>query len=207
MQPLMPCAIISRTVVWCGVVRRRIVLIVTYVMSHQTMGTCIHSHRDPSSDVTFGMFFTSAVEQSSLHPASNTALRTAFLTNHFKQREHSTDTYTHLQMCLRERDSLSDKLKMMDTGHLDRVAQSDLEDTGSRRGVTGYTGDLTVEQAYEDLKAEYKVNAKQIGIHYVTENNDEVDSKKSISCSHCKLLSYFIRRILKFLVYTHYFIP
>lgn len=67
-------------------------------------------------------------------------------------------------MCLRERDSLSDKLKMMDTGHLDRVAQSNL-DTGSRRGDTG---DLTVEQAYEDLKAEYKVNAKQIGIHYNT---------------------------------------
>ena len=66
----MPCAIISRTVVWCGMVRRRIVFIVTYMMSHQTMGTCILSHRDPSSDFMFEIFSTSAVEQSSLHPAS-----------------------------------------------------------------------------------------------------------------------------------------
>ena len=99
-------------------------------------------------------------------------------TQHIKQstsintNTQHTSPLTHLhhihplQQCLRERDALSDKLKMTDNGHLDRVTHSDLEDTGSRRGDTGYTGDLTVEQAYEDLKAEYKVQANNKSLHY-----------------------------------------
>ena len=103
---------------------------------------------------------------------SSYAVEQPFLQHFTQQRTthhhtHTTNTYslTHhspLKGCLRERDSLSDKLKMTDSGHLDRVSQSDLEDTSNRRGDAGYTGDLTVEQAYEDLKAEYKVKAMHV---------------------------------------------
>jgi hypothetical protein len=50
-----------------------------------------------------------------------------------------------------------EKLKLVSTGSSDRTGQSDIEGSSVRRGESILSGEQTVEQAYNELRDEYKV--------------------------------------------------
>lgn len=52
-----------------------------------------------------------------------------------------------------------EKLKLVSTGSSDRTGQSDIEGSSVRRGESILSGEQTVEQAYNELRDEYKVTA------------------------------------------------
>jgi hypothetical protein len=50
-----------------------------------------------------------------------------------------------------------EKLKLVSTGSSDRTGQSNIEGSSVRRGESILSGEQTVEQAYNELRDEYKV--------------------------------------------------
>ena len=67
---------------------------------------------------------------------------------------------------MRERDAALEKLKIVGTGSSDRTGQSDIEGSSVRRGEGILSGEQTVEQAYNELRDEYKVKLR--GIHSIS---------------------------------------
>lgn len=59
---------------------------------------------------------------------------------------------------MRERDAATEKLKLVSTGSVDRTGQSDIEGSSVRRGESILSGEQTVEEAYNELRDEYKVH-------------------------------------------------
>ena len=110
-----------------------------------------------------------------------------------------------LQSCLRERDLLSEKLQLVSTGpnHVERTGSSLGVGEGDRshnvRWGESVRDDLKpIEQAYEELKEEYKVTSSNVLIHSLLSLSN---SKYFIT--HYMIFLSLINLLLNFFLLTH----
>ena len=111
-----------------------------------------------------------------------------------------------LQSCLRERDLLSEKLQLVSTGpnHVERTGSSLGVGEGDRshnvRWGESVRDDLKpIEQAYEELKEEYKVTSSNVLIHSLLSLSN---SKYFIT--HYMIFLSLINLLLNFFLLTHH---